>query len=238
MLRIKDEARWIKRVLHSLLPVCERIYIMDDSSTDDTVEICRSVPKVEVFASPFTGTQETRDKNWLMEKVDTSGASWVVAIDGDEEIAPGGCEEILRIAKNGDAHAFRFQVLYLWDREDQVRVDGIYQDFRRPSMFRLVPGARFTSHVGGGFHCGNIPSSVKWVESCNVKLLHYGYLHKEDRLRKYAWYNAEDKQPLPPLEDGYRHMVIGDLLPAEAMTRWAGPLQLAPLQIGAVASHS
>ncbi len=46
MLRIKDEARWIERVLRSMLPVCERIFVFDDHSTDDTVAICESIPEV------------------------------------------------------------------------------------------------------------------------------------------------------------------------------------------------
>lgn len=227
MLRIKDEARWIERVLKSMLPACERIFILDDHSTDDTVAICKTFPQVELYPSPFKGLDETRDKNWLLELIEMSvpAGNWVVAIDGDEEIAPGSCDEIRELSRQVCADAYRFQVLYLWDSTTQIRTDGIYGKFRRASMFRLNPGRRFSSVAGGGFHCGNVPQPDLLGE-CGVKLLHYGYMHREDRLRKFEFYNAPDKQPIPANEDGYRHMVIGDLFPATTRTLWGGPLML------------
>jgi hypothetical protein len=43
LLRIKNEARWIARVVRSIQPVCGRILIFDDHSTDGTPEICESL---------------------------------------------------------------------------------------------------------------------------------------------------------------------------------------------------
>jgi glycosyltransferase involved in cell wall biosynthesis len=231
MMRIKNEARWIERVLTSMLPVCDRIFILDDHSTDETREICKRFPAVTLFDSPFEGIEETRDKNWLLEKVEQScqAGTWVVAIDGDEEIAPGCCDEIRTLVKWAyGPDAYRFRVLYLWDTPEQIRVDGIYQRFHRGSMFKLTPGARFRSSAGGGFHCGNVPSP-RSISDCGVRLLHYGYMYREDRLRKFEFYNAPDKQPIPPNEDGYRHMVIGDIFPADSRFLHAGPLQLTTL---------
>jgi glycosyltransferase involved in cell wall biosynthesis len=235
MMRIKNEARWIERVLRSMLPMCERIFILDDHSTDDTVAICESFPEVTLFRSEFEGLEETRDKNFLIEKVEQEvpEGSWIICIDGDEEIAPGGQDRIREIIDNPATYqtSFRFHVKYLWDREDQWRTDGIYAEFHRPSMFRLTRGQRYQSAAGGGFHCGNVPDSGGPGGSPRtaVKLLHYGYLYREDRLRKFEWYNAADKQPVPELEDSYRHMVIGDMFPPETKTRWGGPLELRSL---------
>jgi glycosyltransferase involved in cell wall biosynthesis len=233
MMRIKNEQRWIARVLDSMMPVCERVFILDDNSTDDTRQICRQFPKVTLFESPFAGqsTQEVRDKNYLIGQVEAEipAGSWIVAIDGDEQIADGGCDVIRNLTENPSrADSFRFHVKYLWDSESQWRVDGIYAEFYRPSMFRLQPGQRFESSAGGGFHCGNVPVHGA-SQRVPVHLLHYGYLHRADRLRKFDWYNAPDKQPIPENEDGYRHMVVGDLFPVDAKFRYGGPLALAAL---------
>lgn len=233
MMRVKNEARWIERVLRSMLPVCGKILLFDDHSTDGTPEFAETIPGVVVIRSPFAGLSETRDKNYLLEQVGAFGPEarpdWILAIDGDEEIAPGGAEQIQEIcARDGGPDCYSFRVRYLWDRPDQVRVDRWYADFRRPSLFRFWPAERFHSAAGGGFHCGNVPSA-RMVGACGVDLLHYGYLYREDRVRKYQWYNAPDKQPIPAVEDGYRHMVVGDLFPADSRFRWAGPLELRAL---------
>lgn len=231
MMRIKNEARWIERVLRSMQPLCTRIFILDDHSSDDTPRICARVPGVELYLSPFDDTREDRDKNWLLQHVEAAvnPGEWILAIDGDEEIEPGGLEKIARIAGNSPHHdTYKFQVLYLWDSPEQVRVDGVYARFFRPSMFRMRPGARFRSHAGAGFHCGNVPEPIR-IDYADVRLLHWGYMTREDRLRKYAFYTAPDKQPVPEREDGYRHCVVGDLFPASSQFRHGGPLKLVPL---------
>src|ERR1041385_3867606 len=192
-LRIKNEQRWISRVLRSMLPVCERIFILDDHSTDQTREICLSFREVALFESPFEGVQETRDKNALLDTIEarTTNGDVCVFLDGDEELAPGSAAIIQALAEQSPADAYSFQVLYLWNDERTVRTDGIYGRFYRPSMFRLHKGDRFTSSCGGGFHCGNVPGS-KNEKRCDVRLLHYGYMHREDRIRKWHFYNAHD----------------------------------------------
>jgi hypothetical protein len=46
-------------------------------------------------------------------------------------------------------------------------------------------------------------------------------------VRKYEWYRNIDGEN--PVEDGYRHMVVGDIFPAESRFRYGGPLQLEAL---------
>jgi glycosyltransferase involved in cell wall biosynthesis len=224
LMRVKNEARWILRALMSITPVCDQVLVMDDHSEDVTPFIARAVPKVTVFDSPFTGLDETRDKNWLLDKA--RGADWILMIDGDEALDPMDVS-VVSEATESPAQCFGLKVLYLWDSEHQVRTDGVYGRFRRASMFR--PGAhRFQSTAyGGNFHCGNAPLALQArSQPLNASLLHFGYLHKADRLRKYAWYNEQD--PGNVMEDRYRHMVQGDLpdIPASAHLRHAGPLVL------------
>src|SRR6185369_14624309 len=125
MLRVKNEARWIERSIRSILPICDEILVMDDHSTDDTPFLCASFPKVALISSPFANLEETRDKNWLLEKARAFNPAWIVAIDGDEMLAPGGAEKLLDSMKNTDATSISMRIPYLWDREDQVRMDGV-----------------------------------------------------------------------------------------------------------------
>lgn len=149
-------------------------------------------------------------------------------IDGDEVMEPGKVEYLQttmqRAIESGNAvRALAFSVLYLWDREDQIRVDGVYRSMSRVSAFR--PGKeRFEATGGVNFHCGNCPQAIRGRAHAGVSLLHYGYLDREDRLRKYEWYRAQDPNNIS--EDEYRHMVIGDVFPADSHFRHGGPLEL------------
>jgi glycosyltransferase involved in cell wall biosynthesis len=228
MLRVKNEARWIERVVKSLQPVCQQIFVLDDHSEDSTPEICADLG-CTVFHSPFDGVHEARDKDYLLERVWLAGArigDHCLMVDGDEALHPADVPAIRQAVLEG-LPCCNLHIVYLWDREDQIRVDRWYKEFRRPSLFRLVSrDLTFRRTVfGGNFHCSSAPAQLLSTQyAIQARLLHFGYLHREDRVRKYHWYNQMD--PNNQLEDGYRHMVIGDLFPASSSFVWAGPLQL------------
>jgi hypothetical protein len=89
-------------------------------------------------------------------------------------------------------------------------------------------GFRFQrTRFGGNFHCSSVPQEMlHHAEKTGVRLKHWGYIHREDRIRKYKFYNTADPANLS--EDCYRHMVIGDLYPADSRFKHAGPLELVP----------
>jgi glycosyltransferase involved in cell wall biosynthesis len=229
MMRVKNEARWIKRCVESILGVCDRIIVLDDHSTDGTPAICATISRVAVHLSAFNGLDEARDKNFLLDLALEFHPEWIVAIDGDEMLAPAYAEELRAWTRAPHAECLSLRVLYMWDREDQIRTDGVYGDFHRESVFR-PNGARFESNSNGGnFHCGNVPWGARQKRRVlGVPLLHFGYMHREDRERKYVWYNERDGGNFR--EDFYRHMVIGDLFPADSKFLHAGPLKLEPIE--------
>ena len=242
ILRIKNEAWWLRQVLSALSPLCRTIFVMDDHSTDGSKDIILDRPDTVYLQSPFSGLDEARDKNWLLESVmrtlpqkelNVDSPYWVLCIDGDEELEPLGAEKIRRmVANDPTALSFYFRILYLWDSPGKVRVDGVYGKFQRPSMFRLInPAFKFQSTPwGGNLHCSSIPQEfLGHAKESNVALLHYGYMHQADREKKWKWYNTVD--PGNQIEDEYRHVIQGDPCgPGSGETlKWAGPLQVGRL---------
>ncbi len=236
-LRIKNEARWIRTVLRSIAPLCERTYVLDDHSTDGTPELCAVEPGVSLIHSGFDGIHEARDKDFLLAEIAEDyrddGQTWVLLIDGDEILEPSGPQKIRELLARPDVdrYAWGLRILYLWDRTDQVRNDGVYGRFYRPSLFRFTGAETFMrTNFGGNFHCSSVPA--RWVgvnRNCDAALYHTGYMLREDRIRKYEWYRSID--PNNSVEDGYRHVVQGDIpeVPAGMTLRHAGPLELRPL---------
>ena len=232
MLRIRNEARWIRAVVSSILPVCEHVVILDDHSEDETAGICGAFPeRVTVLPSPFEGLDESRDKNYLLKEVMKLDPKWCLCIDGDEILDPAAPEVIRSELAEPRAACYSLKVVFLWDAPDTMRTDGVYGRFFRPSLFRARPGPAFLETTyGGHFHCGNVPAGMGCTaQPLDTRILHLGYMSREDRLRKYRWYNETD--PGNEAEDCYRHMVQGDLpeVPAKAKLMHAGPLTLARL---------
>lgn len=156
MLRVRNEGRWIAEVLESIRGLCERIFIMDDHSTDKTAKICEMFrydanhnEQVTVLPSPFDGLDEARDKNWLYDQIILEcEPKWILCIDGDEVLEARGPEIIRRytsqtmfISCDVDcgqpiADSFKLPIAYLWNGRNTWRTDRIYSDFWRPSLFR------------------------------------------------------------------------------------------------------
>jgi glycosyltransferase involved in cell wall biosynthesis len=235
MMRVKNEARWIERAIRSLLPLCSEVYILDDHSSDATAEIANSFDQTVVFDSPSApGTlNETGDKKWLLDQIVRTQQpyDYIVCIDGDEELEPAGQEKIRKVCHYGKIVCASFRIVYLWDEPYQYRSDGIYAHFQRQSLFKYNPRDTTFRSVYGletGLHCSNVPSSVTEMSlTTDIMLMHWGYYDRDLRLRKYKFYNEVD--PNNVMEDGYRHMVIGDLFPSESRFRHGGPLRLEAL---------
>lgn len=242
MMRVKNEARWIQRTIDSVRELCgDLIFVMEDGSTDGTREICERAGAI-VLPSPFEGQGlgEARDKDWLLAQVmERCNPDWIFMPDGDEELQAGGAAKLLHALRlNPPVDCFALRFLYLWDSIDHIRVDGMYGTLQRQSLFRADSKFRFQSiysedqtpnqnHVG--LHCSNAPGLGGRVMGLNVALLHYGYLHRSDRIQKYRWILTID--PQNEMEDFYRHCVQGDLpeFPADAKFRHGGPLKLSKL---------
>lgn len=210
MMRVKNEERWIERALTPLLEICDKVFILDDHSTDRTREIIEDAGVCVVIQSSFleTSLDESRDKTFLLRYVeDYTGVAldplsphWVICVDGDEEIVAQDLKKFTQEPPQGmGTVSYSFQILTLYNSPNQIRVDGPYKEMLRPSMFRLIkPGMKFLSNGGhgGGFHCSNVPADIGYGVMTHspepVRVKHYGYMEKETRERKLKFYMEHD----------------------------------------------
>ncbi len=234
MLRIKDEAKWIGEVLASILPLCERVFVLDDHSDDATPNICeRFDDRVTLIRSPFEGLDESRDKQFLLERI-----MGCVSDIHDEVLTPGVEGIIMGTLNCTGGHAFKLPIRYLWNDRQHVRVDGVYRHFARPSIFRLMNRAfQFQKTPwgnGANFHCSSIPQELLHHAHalCPAPLLHLGYMEAALRARKFAWYTKID--PENRAEGFYLHCIQGDTggPPAHVKLLHAGPLEIIPIETG------
>ena len=214
MYRIKNEERWIKKSLESVLDICSEAVILDDGSTDNTLEICQSFDKVDVTHQDNLPTDEVRDMTKLLKMTIKKKPEYILAFDGDEILAPNS-KEILSEELNvlyPDSKIFEFQFLYFWDELNKIRYDGIYGKTWQPRLMKIDSDTQKLrikeSNYSGNLHCGSVPTNTKLSEKSiksNVKIFHYGNFDDNIRQQKFKFYNNHDPNSLE--QDGYLHMI-------------------------------
>ena len=235
--RVKNGGRWIEEWAAAMLHVCDQVLVLDNRSTDDTVEILESfAPRVQVMFNPSRALNEAGDKNVLVAALrERMNPDWCVFLDADEILLDG--EALLKNIHSASAPAYSVHIWSCWNDPEHVRQDGIYGRCWRASCFNMrETNGRWEerSPDGPNLHCNNIPGDLQsHVQRCNpeVRIKHYGYMLREDRIRKYHWYINIDPMGLYLAgEDYYRHSVQGDLpeFPAQARYMHGGPLNIIP----------
>ena len=70
IMRVKNESRWLNTVFQSLKELSDEIIVLDDGSTDNTLEISKNCENVvDIIHQESLPFDETRDKNKLLEDI-------------------------------------------------------------------------------------------------------------------------------------------------------------------------
>ena len=215
MYRVKNEERWIEQSIKSVYDFCDEIVVFDDNSIDNTKKICTQFDKVvEIHSKTDSTFDEARDRNLLLKMAVKRKPDVLLSLDGDEIFLPASgkiIEEEIDIL-HAEEHVFEFQLFTLWDRCNQIRVDGAFSSFWQKRMFRLKDQPSdlkiIDSPYPGNFHCGSIPSNTVGMNNSvksNAKIFHCASFDESLRKKKYEWYISRD--PDNPLTDNYQHML-------------------------------
>lgn len=193
---------------------------------------------------------EVRDKNvlWYFAKANVD-FDHVLCLDGDEMLSDEAVNNFPFICRLLDERidVVTLPFIYLWDGANQRRVDGIYGNaadghpgIRHNRVFtikRQTEAELYDTYFAwdgsqGGFHCGSIPAtraerdgklrggSGRPCAFAPFPVLHFGYMHAEDRRKKFEFYTTND--PGNESEGGYRHII------GEPNIHAPGPVQLEP----------
>ena len=216
--KVKNESRFIEQSLKSVIDICSDIVVLDNNSSDDTVEICSGFDKVDIIEEkrdlPY---DEVREKNIILEKARKLDPDFILAVDGDEIFMPHASEILFEELStiHPDSDVLEFQFLTLWDDVNTIRTDGIFGYYWQKRLLRMKNQPYSLLFVEndnpGNIHCGSIPPSSVGFDNqakSSVKIFHLASLDDEVRQRKYGFYTKTD--PDNVLTGAYKHMISGE----------------------------
>lgn len=149
----------------------DRIFIIDDHSTDMTAEIAKAHPMVTYLEYGFEGLNEDEFSGTFESMYKTYPSDWAVCVDGDEFIHG---LETLKDEPSGVLKTTGYMMIGSTGKlEDCKRVRA--RSFDKPVVFDPELNVKF----GDGRHTVNLPA-----RDSKLELLHYKYPSREYYLKR------------------------------------------------------
>jgi len=212
---MRNEAdRYLTEVLKEANRYSDKIVILDDNSTDNSIEVAEKL-KAKVYThkneSLFWKEEHTlREYLWreiLPREAETG--DWILALDCDEILG-----EQFRISKDiilrqENLGTYTFRIYEAWGSRDKVRIDKFWNPLGKetPMLTRFLPQINY-QFPQIGLHCGRLPMNVQGPalpSGCGA--LHLGWANPDEHADKIKTYTKMDKNPHPTMKAHYDSML-------------------------------
>lgn len=206
----KNEAdRYLQSCLAWNSQIVDTLFMFDDQSTDNSVDIARSycdVVKVREGGSSFMEHEgKFRQQAWDVweASIHPKSGSYVYVFDTDQFMVGSNnnknprktFDDLIGYAKNSKHDSVMLSIPEIWENKDDVlftRQDGFWARNSSPHLFEFRPDGAFQMTPMG---CGSRPKYVRnpMTNMIMGSLLHFGYLNPADRKEKFNRYNNLDQ---------------------------------------------
>lgn len=192
-----EEKRYLKKVLEAAKKYADRFVIIDDASTDNTVQLCEKVLKdvehkiIINETSLFANEYLLRKKQW--EETIATNPDWILFLDADEILENKYIKIKECLLSNNDIDLYCFRVYDMWNethyREDALWQNKVYHKF----LLRYQPNFKY-KFLKKKQHCGRMPANVAYLpySELDIRVKHYGWSNEKERRIKYERYKKLD----------------------------------------------
>lgn len=204
-----EENRYLSQVLGRLKGHIDEAVIIDDGSSDNTVEMCKSILKdiplhiIENKDSLFSSESVLRKKQWS-ETIKTN-PDWILNIDADELLEDRFWETAQKQIDNTEYDIYCFRLYDMWNsthyREDEYwNAHSIY----RPLLIRYQPKFHYLWNESNQ-HCGRFPMNIFSFKKSEIaaRIQHLGWATEEDREAKFKRYQDLDPDAIYGIKEQY-----------------------------------
>jgi len=191
-----NEARMLPYYMRHYQPIAEKIFIYDDSSTDDSLDILKGysnvvIEKFENIGDSFVSNAQTfSNECW---KTSRGKADWVIVCNIDEHLYHKDLVAYLQYCSTQGITAIPAQGYQMISEHfpivDGRLCDSVLQGMPWEEMSKLLifnPNAIEEINYEVGRHKALPTGAVTYPETTEVKLLHYKYLGLDYLITRHA----------------------------------------------------
>lgn len=197
-----EEGRYLERVLDGIEAYIDEAVILDDASSDRTVEICESllqrVPHriIRNEASMFANEVELRKKQW--DEAMKAEPDWILCLDADEVPESEFWSHLREMTEDKRYDAYGFRLYDMWN-ETEYREERFWNAHESSRIFLLRVRQDYP-YVWKETpqHCGRFPANLEGFPryDTNFRVKHFGWARPEDRKIKYERYRRLDPEAI------------------------------------------
>lgn len=187
-----NENKNIKDCINSIKGLASRIIVVDSGSTDNTVEIAKSLG-ADVYFHEFE--HYATQFNWALDNTNIT-TKWVLRLDADERLTDKLCEEAVQAINqhendnvNGMVIKLRVYFLDRW-----IKHGGIYP-FRKLMLFKYSIG-RLENRKKDAHTILLSGTAIELKEDA----LHYDFKNINSWTNKHNWYATREMQDFYEIE--------------------------------------
>jgi glycosyltransferase involved in cell wall biosynthesis len=191
---VKNEAdRWILKAFNQMRQICDKVVILDDCSTDNTVEIAKSCNFEVLYSNKsYWEIDELKQRKrlfnalWYTARID----DLILILDADEILH--GNWDVIKYGLLGISNRYKTVTFKLYDMwsDTQYRSDKYWNAHERDwpmAVRKTVLGINQWNEQG--LHCGRFPiNKMVCPISTSLKIKHMGWSTQKDREEKYKRY--------------------------------------------------
>lgn len=208
-----EEDRYLKEVLRKHLPYIDEAVIIDDGSTDNSIEICKNTLKtvpckiIRNEVSKFSNEIELRKQQW--EETISTEPDWILNMDADEIFEDKFRQDIQHLLVQDTFDLYSFRIYDFWN-ETHYREDSYWQAhfFYRPFLVRHRKDFPYTWKETPQ-HCGRFPKNIFQLPNSisPLRVKHYGWSKLAYRLEKHKRYLNLDPHAQYGIKEQYESIL-------------------------------